>query len=336
LKTRKNDACRYQSGRHRTFYRSNTRKASGQAHTLLEVWELEELLAVVKYEPLQRNKAAIMLMWDLNARNHEVTNLRIKNIRLKENYGEGEIPEGKTGSGPILLTASFPYVRDWLNLHPLKDVPNARLICDLNTGRPIKPDYLWSMMMQLRERIKAVLKEEYGLIKDREERERLEYLLKTKKWNPYCLRHSSIEHDSGYLPEFALRKKVRWTLTSKQPGRYIKNKWTQDIKRQILDHNGIVAADQEQGLKSVQLSCPRCSLANALENRTCSKCGYPLSQEALDEIKAREKEEMKKALIELLEEHPELMVEKFGRMHGLGDVSAAMQRAGRNSSAAIL
>jgi len=33
---------------------------------------------------------------------------------------EGEIPhEAKTGTGPILLTCSFPYVRDWLNEHPL-------------------------------------------------------------------------------------------------------------------------------------------------------------------------------------------------------------------------
>ncbi|HXG06159.1 MAG TPA: hypothetical protein VNI77_02400 [Nitrososphaera sp.] len=85
-------------------------------------------------------------MWNLDTRNHEVTNLSIKNIRLNENYGEGEIPECKTGSGRILLTASFTYVRDWLNLHPLKDVPDVGLICDLNTAGPLKPDYLWFMM----------------------------------------------------------------------------------------------------------------------------------------------------------------------------------------------
>ncbi|HET7392003.1 MAG TPA: hypothetical protein VFJ51_14385 [Nitrososphaeraceae archaeon] len=57
------------------------------------------------------------LFWDLNARNHEVTLLKIKiTLRLKEKYGEGEIPhEAKTGTGTILLTCSFPYVRDWLN-----------------------------------------------------------------------------------------------------------------------------------------------------------------------------------------------------------------------------
>ena len=31
------------------------------------------------------------LFWDLDARNHEVTMLKIKNIRLKERYGEGEL-----------------------------------------------------------------------------------------------------------------------------------------------------------------------------------------------------------------------------------------------------
>ena len=48
-------------------------------------------------------------MWDLDARPHEITLLKIKHIRLKEKYGEGEIPyEAKTGTGPILLTHHFP------------------------------------------------------------------------------------------------------------------------------------------------------------------------------------------------------------------------------------
>ena len=58
---------------------------------------------------LQTKQAALALMWDLDGRNHEITLLKIKPIRLKENYGEGEIPhEAKTGSGPILLTLVLP------------------------------------------------------------------------------------------------------------------------------------------------------------------------------------------------------------------------------------
>jgi hypothetical protein len=69
-----------------------------------ELWERGDLLAAVKYESRKRNKAALTLLWDLNARNHEVTLLKIKHVRLGERYGEAEIPhESKTGSGPALL-----------------------------------------------------------------------------------------------------------------------------------------------------------------------------------------------------------------------------------------
>jgi integrase/recombinase XerD len=67
---------------------------------------------IIKDEPFKGNKAALSLFWDLDARNHEVTLLNIKHIRLREKYGEGEIPhEAKTRTGPILLTRSFPYVK---------------------------------------------------------------------------------------------------------------------------------------------------------------------------------------------------------------------------------
>jgi len=75
-------------------------------------------------------------------------------------------------------------------------------------------------MNQLKQRIIRLL--EIGEIKDRSEREKFEYLLKTKKWNPYCIRHSAITADSDYLPEYALKKKVRWSINSKQGSRYIK------------------------------------------------------------------------------------------------------------------
>src|SRR5215207_1677154 len=120
----------------------------------LEIWDKEELLTIVKYEPYKRNKAILTLLWDFNARPHEITLMRIKNLRLKEKYGEGEVPyDAKTGSGPILLTFSFPYVRDWLNEHPYKNESNARLICSLITGSSIRSDSLEKMMKRLKERI---------------------------------------------------------------------------------------------------------------------------------------------------------------------------------------
>jgi integrase/recombinase XerD len=250
-----------------------------------EIWERDELLTIVKYEPFARNKAALTLFWDLDARNHEITLLKIKNIRLKDKYGEGEIPqEAKTGTGPILLTCSFPYVRDWLNEHPFKNEPNARLICNLHNGSPIKPEAMWTMMKQLRERIVRLLK---GNSISTDERQKLEFLIRTKRWNPYCIRHSAITSDSDYLPGFGLNKKVRWSMNSKQPSRYIKRRMGNDLKKQILVHDGIISEQQIERKPSI-LNCPRCSLVNAIENKYCSKCSYPLVPSAFDEIKEAE------------------------------------------------
>lgn len=251
-----------------------------------EIWSLEELKTVIKYEPFKRNKAALALLWDLNGRNHEITLLKIKNIRMKERYAEGEIPhQAKTGSGPILLTFSFPYVRDWLNEHPFRNTLDARLICNLNNGAPIRPEALWTMMNQLRSRIIRLI--ETNSIIDNDEKEILQPLVTTRKFNPYCLRHSSISHDSDYLPEFALRKKVRWSMNSKQPARYIKARMGDDLKNKILVQNGIMTNNDIKPIPTVS-ECVRCKFINTVENKFCSACSYPLTSAAFDEIKKAE------------------------------------------------
>ena len=126
--------------------------------------------------------------------------LKIKHILLKEKYGEGEIPhEAKIETGPILLTISFPYVRDWLNEHPYRNESNARLVCNLYNGGALTPKSIWKIMDQLKKRIKRLL--ENGEINDKKRIEKLEYLLKIKRWNPYYIPHSAITSESNYLPE---------------------------------------------------------------------------------------------------------------------------------------
>jgi integrase/recombinase XerD len=75
-----------------------------------------------------------------------------------------------------------------------------------------------------------------------------------------------------------------------------------DQKRQILVHNGIISEDEMQKKPSV-LTCPRCSLVNAIDNKYCSKCSYPLVPSAFEEIKASE--DMKLKSIE--EKHEQYM-----------------------------
>ena len=98
--------------------------------------------------------------------------------------------------------------------------------------------------MQLRNRIINLLQS--GSIADEEEKQKLEFLLKTKKWNPYCIRRSAITSDSDFVPEYALKKKVKWSMNSKQGARYIKRRMGNDLKRQILMHNRILTGNEIQ------------------------------------------------------------------------------------------
>ena len=137
-------------------------------------------------------------------------------------------------------------------------------------------------MKQLRERIFRLL--ENGEINNHDERHMLEYLLKAKKWNPYCIRQSAITADSDYLPEYALKKKVRWSMNSKQGSRYIKRRMGNDSKLKILEYNGVISPEESKRKPSI-LNCPRRNLVNAMENKYCSKCSYPLVPSAFEEIK---------------------------------------------------
>jgi integrase/recombinase XerD len=57
-----------------------------------------------------------------------------------------------------------------------------------------------------------------------------------------------------------------------------------ELKTKILQRNGIMQ-ENEMMAKPIVSNCPKCELVNAIENKYCSKCSYPLKPEAYDEIK---------------------------------------------------
>jgi len=64
-----------------------------------------------------------------------------------------------------------------------------------------------------------------------------------------------------------------------------------DLKQKILIQNGIVLPEELKGKPSV-LNCARCGLVNTIENKYCSRCSYPLSVAAFEEIKLEEHKKM--------------------------------------------
>src|ERR1051326_801555 len=66
-----------------------------------------------------------------------------------------------------------------------------------------------------------------------------------------------------------------------------------DLKQKILVQNGIISEQQIDRKPSI-LNCPRCSLVNAIDNKYCSKCSYPLVPSAFDEIKESENRKLQR------------------------------------------
>jgi integrase/recombinase XerD len=201
------------------------------------------------------------------------------------------------------LTSSFVYVRDWINKHPFQGERDARLICNLYNGAPLRPDAIWEVLEQLRLRIKRLV--EGDNLSD-QKRQKLEHLLR-KRWHPYCFRHSAITSDSDHLPEYAVKKKARWTMNSNQGRRYIKQRMGNELKQKILEHNGINLGQRSP--VSVQRTCGKCGYVNKLESKYCERvdCNYPLTQLALDEIKKQEESRLTEIVNERLKESEDRM-----------------------------
>ena len=85
-------------------------------------------------------------------------------------------------------------------------------------------------------------------------------------------------------------------MASKQASRYIKQRLGDEPKNKILERHGIRS-------QMVSRICWKCQYVNKLESKYCERvgCNYPLTQLALDEIKAAERAEVEALRNEILE-----------------------------------
>jgi Transcription factor TFIIB repeat len=85
----------------------------------------------LKYCPSKRDCCYHAISRDLSARPHEILKLKIRDVVFKTtgNYQYAEVVvNGKTGTRPIPLINSIPYLKNYLdNEHPQPSNPNAPL-----------------------------------------------------------------------------------------------------------------------------------------------------------------------------------------------------------------
>lgn len=88
-----------------------------------DLWTQQDDLLFLKYYPSKREKCYHAISRDTSCRPHEIVKLKIKDIVFKttgcSQYAEALV-NGKTGSRPIPLIDSIPYLKNYLDHeHPL-------------------------------------------------------------------------------------------------------------------------------------------------------------------------------------------------------------------------
>jgi integrase/recombinase XerD len=281
-----------------------------------DLWTAEDDLLFLKYCPSKRMKCYHTMSSDLSARPSEILHLRIKDIVWKRSedkqYAE-VLVNGKTGTRPLLLVDSIPYVKDYINSeHPQPSNPNAPLIRGISKtfGRKIAEHTLLTIYDNYKKNLFPKLLESPNVLP--EDKQKIRELLK-KPWNPYIRRHSALTEKSKILKEHVLRQHAGWSGNSKMHLKYL-HYYGNESNESLLEAYGITKGKnyiQKQQLRPKQ--CPQCNEPNKPDSKYCVKCGLVLSYDAYSEIlgekktKDKEVESLKQQMVSMHEAQKEIL-----------------------------
>jgi integrase len=76
-----------------------------------------------------RDRAVIATFYESGARRGELLAVQLKHVTFDENGAILNIQKGKTGSRRVRLVLAFSYLKQWIDMHPLKNDPDAYTFC---------------------------------------------------------------------------------------------------------------------------------------------------------------------------------------------------------------
>jgi len=258
-----------------------------------DLWTQEDDMLFLKYCPSVRDRCYHAISRDSSCRPSELLSLKIKDVIFKmagnKQYAE-ILVNGKTGTRPIPLINSIPYLKDWLDVHPSRNNPNSYLIRSTKTKGKLGSRAVNLQYCRYKEEFFPQLLETDI---PQEDKNKLADLLR-KPWNPYIFRHSSLTDKSKILKENILRQHAGWTPRSSMHQKYI-HYFGNESSESILEAYGLKPKDQEIN-KMQPVTCPNCEEPNKIDSRFCVKCRMVLSYDGYQEVK-EEKESLKSELL---------------------------------------
>ena len=289
-----------------------------------DLWTPEDDLLFLEYCPTKREKCYHVISRDLSCRPSEILRLKIKDVAFKtigtSQYAE-VVVNGKTGTRPIPLINSIPYLKDYLDHeHPQPCNPNAPLICGIGRGlgRHIQPLRLFAIYKEYKEKIFPKLLESPNVLP--ETKQRIQELLK-KPWNPYIRRHSALTEKSTILKEHVLRQHAGWTPGSQMHLKYL-HYFGNESNESLLEAYGIVPPGQQiDQLKPKQ--CPNCSEPNKPDSKFCAKCRMVLTYNAFNQTLENQKE--KEDRLTIIEDQMKNLISALGSIKDQKQVNQMAQ-----------
>ena len=268
-----------------------------------DLWTSEDDSLFLKYCPNPRDRCYHAMSRDSAARPHELLKLRIKDVSFKlapdrKQYAE-ILVNGKTGTRPIPLIDSIPYIKDWLSQHPQATNLNSILLCGF--GKSLNR----AINIRSLDRIYYDYKNEFfpRLLGNTnvppEDKQKIRELLK-KPWNPYIRRHSSLTEKSGILKEHHLRQFAGWSAGSNMHLKYL-HYFGNESTESLLEAYGIITKDKQLSNTLKPKQCPNCSEPNKPDSRFCTHCHMVLTYDAYNET-VEEKSEKDKEVQTLKEQ----------------------------------
>ena len=214
-----------------------------------------------------RDRALLSLLYESGARIGEIGSMRVKDVSFDEYGAVVWLPKSKTIRRKLRIVFSVAYLSAWVSDHPLRDDPEAPLWIKLTGKKRLQAMEYKDMQWQLKKIAKrAEIK---------------------KRIYPHLFRHTRATKLLAKVPESIGAKYMGWVNGSKMVGVYV-HLAQEDVDEAILRMHGIKTnSNNNKDLEVKQ--CPRCLMVNPATSRFCSRCGLPLTEEAIQEVEEWER-----------------------------------------------
>jgi site-specific recombinase XerD/RNA polymerase subunit RPABC4/transcription elongation factor Spt4 len=219
----------------------------------------EERKAMLTACKNQRDRALLQFLDNTGCRAEELLLTTIADIEPDEHgrYMTVTLGRGKTGRRRILITDGISDIQLWINMHPLKNDPNATLFISLsyrNKSQPLRPSGLNEIISRLAENAGITRNIYPHLFRHT----RATICGKIKKWN-----------------EARMRIFFGWTKNSNMPSVYTHMN-DDDVNELALLEAGIKKGNDVKETELKDKACPRCHKMNPFDAKYCNFCSLLL------------------------------------------------------------